>query len=100
MNKSVLTALLCVVAATGVAGPAEARGRDQDAAFAAVRSGRSQPLPALERRVLPQIRGDYLGRPEYDADLNIYRMKFMRSGSVIWIDVDGRTGAILRRSGE
>lgn len=83
-----------------VASPALAGSRDQDAAFEAVRSGRSQPLPILERRVLPQIRGDYLGRPEYDPGSNMYRMKFMRNGSVIWIDVDGRTGQILRRSGE
>lgn len=73
--------------------------RDQDAAFDAVRSGRSRPLPQLERQVTPQIRGDYLGRPEYDPEENIYRMKFMRDGSMIWIDVDGRTGRILRRSG-
>lgn len=86
--------------AAALAAPAEAGRRDQDAAFEAVRSGRSQPLPMLERRVLPQIRGDYLGRPEYDPSENMYRMKFMRGGSVIWIDVDGRTGQIIRRSGE
>jgi len=73
--------------------------REQDAALEAVRSGRSQPLPQLERQVVSQVRGDYLGRPEYDPDSNVYRMKFMRAGSMIWIDVDGRTGRILRRSG-
>lgn len=88
------------VFAAGAVVPAEAARRDQDAAFEAVRSGRSKPLPVLERRVLPQIRGDYLGRPEYDPSENMYRMKFMRGGSVIWIDVDGRTGQIIRRSGE
>jgi hypothetical protein len=78
-----------------VAGPR----RDQDAALDAVRSGRSRPLPQLERQVISQVHGDYLGRPEYDPDANVYRMKFMRDGSMIWIDVDGHTGRILRRSG-
>ena len=73
--------------------------RDQDAAFDAVRSGRSQPLPQLERQVTQQVRGDYLGRPEYDPESNVYRMKFMHDGSMIWVDVDGRTGRIIHRSG-
>lgn len=100
MKTLVLPCIAGTLAVTSLAAPAEAGRRDQDAAFEAVRSGRSQPLPVLERRVLPQIRGDYLGRPEYDPGSNMYRMKFMRNGSVIWIDVDGRTGQILRRSGE
>ncbi|ARS28821.1 hypothetical protein [Sphingomonas sp. KC8] len=100
MKTLVLPCVAGALAATTLAVPAEAGRRDQDAAFDAVRAGRSQPLPQLERRVLPQIRGDYLGRPEYDPGSNMYRMKFMRNGSVIWIDVDGRTGQILRRSGE
>lgn len=100
MKTLVLPCVAGALAATTLVVPAEAGRRDQDAAFDAVRTGRSQPLPQLERRVLPQIRGDYLGRPEYDPGSNMYRMKFMRNGSVIWIDVDGRTGQILRRSGE
>ena len=38
---------------------------------------------------------DYLG-PELNGDT--YRLKFMRGGRVIWVDVDAATGRILRRS--
>jgi hypothetical protein len=93
----------CALGAAALASADVASGqshrREQDAALEAVRSGRSQPLPQLERHVVSQVRGDYLGRPEYNPDSNVYRMKFMREGSMIWIDVDGRTGRILRRSG-
>ena len=70
--------------------------RDQDRAFEATREGRSMPLPKIERRVMPFMDGaDYLG-PEFNGET--YRLKFMRGGRVIWIDVDAATGRILRRS--
>ena len=44
------------------------------------------PLPMIERRVLPRMGdADYLG-PEFNG--RTYRLKFMRGGRVIWIDVD------------
>ena len=70
--------------------------RDQDRAFEATREGRSMPLPKIERRVMPFMDGaDYLG-PEFNGET--YRLKFMRGGRVIWVDVDAATGRILRRS--
>ncbi|MEO6255603.1 MAG: hypothetical protein ABIO69_02225 [Sphingomicrobium sp.] len=72
------------------------QARDQDRAFEATRQGRSMPLPNIERKVMPFMDGaDYLG-PELNGDT--YRLKFMRSGRVIWVDVDAATGRILRRS--
>ena len=48
------------------------------------------PLPQIERRVMPFMGGaDYLG-PEFRGDT--YRLKFMRDGRVIWVDVDAATG--------
>ena len=38
---------------------------------------------------------DYLG-PEFNGDT--YRLKFMRDGRVIWVDVDAATGRIIGRS--
>jgi hypothetical protein len=38
---------------------------------------------------------DYLG-PELNGA--IYRFKFMQNGRVIWVDVDGQSGRIIRRS--
>ena len=80
-----------------IASPAWAdRPRDQDRAFQATRDGRSMPLPQIERRVMPFMGGaDYLG-PEFRGDT--YRLKFMRDGRVIWVDVDAATGRILGRS--
>ncbi|QIK95383.1 hypothetical protein G7076_01785 [Sphingomonas sp. HDW15A] len=87
-----------LLAATSVAGlftsPALAeRPRDQDRAFEATREGRSMPLPMIERRVMPHMGGaDYLG-PEFRG--STYRLKFMRNGRVIWVDVDAATGKIM-----
>jgi len=80
-----------------IASPALAdRPRDQDRAFEATKQGRSMPLPKIERRVMPFMDGaDYLG-PEFNGET--YRLKFMRNGRVIWVDVDAATGRILRRS--
>ena len=72
------------------------RPRDQDRAFEAAREGRSMPLPKIERRVMPFMGGaDYLG-PEFNG--RTYRLKFMRDGRVIWVDVDAATGKIKGRS--
>nr|WP_314443685.1 hypothetical protein [uncultured Sphingomonas sp.] len=93
------TTLTLFLAALAVAMPAAAeRPRDQDRAFEAKREGRSMPLPMIERRVMPMMDGaDYLG-PEFNG--RTYRLKFMRGGRVIWIDVDAATGRVVRRSGD
>ena len=92
------TLFAAAIAAGLTATPAWAdRPRDQDRAFEATRHGRSMPLPMIEQRVMPFMGGaDYLG-PEFRGDT--YRLKFMRNGRVIWIDVDAATGRIIGRSG-
>lgn len=78
---------------------AQRRVRDQDEAFAARQAGQVMSLHQIEKKIIPQMGGaDYLG-PEFDASSGVYRLKFMRGGSVLWVDVDGRTGAIVGRSG-
>ena len=75
------------------------RVRDQDRAFAARQAGQIMPLHEIEGRIVPRMPGcDYLG-PEFDANSGVYRLKFMRGGSVIYVDVDGRNGQIIGRSG-
>ncbi len=92
------TLLGSAIAAGLIATPAWAdRPRDQDRAFEATRHGRSMPLPQIERRVMPFMGGaDYLG-PEMKGD-NTIRLKFMKEGRVIWVDVDAATGRIVGRS--
>ncbi len=90
-----------LIAATLLAGTLAApswaqQARDQDRAFEATREGRSMPLPMIERRVVPHMGGaDYLG-PEFRGQT--YRLKFVRDGRVIWVDVDAATGRIVGRS--
>jgi len=73
--------------------------RDQRRVWEARREGRVLPLPEIERRVVPMMRGaQYLG-PELDTDTGIYTLKFLRNGTVIWVKVDGRSGQIIGRTG-
>ena len=87
-----------VLVALAVAAPASAQRRgDQYQAYQARQSGQTLSLREIEDRILPRMRGStYLG-PEFDG--GVYRLKFMRNGSVIWVDVDARTGAVIGRSG-
>lgn len=84
--------------ALALAVPASAQRRgDQYRAYEARQAGRVLSLREIEDRVLPRMRGStYLG-PEFDG--GVYRLKFMRGGSVMWVDVDARTGAVIGRSG-
>jgi uncharacterized membrane protein YkoI len=93
--------LLAAFGSTAFAPAAEARPRDkeQDAAFRATRQGHFLPLRAIEARIVPRMRGaEYLG-PELDAVAGRYRLKFMRDGQVMWVDVDARTGQVIGRAG-
>ena len=92
------TILAAALGAGLIASPvlAEKSRRDADRAFEATREGRSMPLPKIERRVMPFMGdADYLG-PEFNG--STYRLKFMKDGRVIWVDVDAATGRILGRS--
>jgi len=78
---------------------AEAQHRDQRAAWRARQEGRILPLREIEGRVLPTMRGSqYLGF-DFDTDGGIYTLKFLRDGTVIWVEVDGHSGQILGRTG-
>ncbi len=92
------TLLAAVLGSALIAAPAQAeRPRDQDRAFRATQEGRSMPLPKIERRIVPQMGGaDYLG-PEFHGDT--YRLKFVRDGRVIWVDVDAATGRVIGETG-
>ena len=62
-----------------------------------VREGKVSSLRDIERRVLPSMSGmQYLG-PEYDPAAMAYRLKFIRDGRVVFVDVDARSGQILNQ---
>jgi uncharacterized membrane protein YkoI len=39
----------------------------------------------------------YLG-PEYDPTAMAYRLKFIHDGRVVFVDIDARTGEVIRQS--
>jgi uncharacterized membrane protein YkoI len=92
-----LTLLLAAAGVTLAAASGDARPRDkeQTTAWRGTQEGRFLSLRSIESRILPRMRGaDYLG-PELDPSSSRYRLKFMREGQVIWIDVDARTGDVI-----
>ena len=89
-----------LVAATLAAPAAHAQQppNEQGEARKEMRAGNVLSLREIERRVLPSMRGaEYLG-PAYDSAAMAYRLKFIRDGKVMYVDVDARTGRVLRRS--
>jgi hypothetical protein len=100
MKLVLLSALLLVPVASQV--DAQGRRGDADAVYQGRMSGALMSKRAIENGVVPRMKArgaDYIGA-EFDEDLGRYRLKFMRDGSVIWVDVDGRTGAVVGRAGE
>jgi len=98
--KNILLSLasLCLIA-TGFTTAQARPGRDEDAVYGGRRAGQLRPLPEIESMVVPRMGGArYIG-PEIIGD-GVYRLKFMRGSTVIWVDVDGRTGAIIGRAGD
>lgn len=107
----ILLSVSAVFALSGAIGPAplaalsakqaqaQALSRqDQGEARREMRAGNQLSLREIERRILPRMRGsEYLG-PSYDSRARAYRLKFIRDGHVTYIDVDARTGRIIKRS--
>lgn len=93
-------ACLAAAALPADAAPQVRRG-DQEAAREGLMQGRLLPLRAIEARVVPTMvraGAQYIGF-DFDSGTGIYTLKFLRNGNVIWIDVDGRTGQVISRSG-
>lgn len=99
MNMKFLYALAMAIAVTPTtSAPAQRRGEQIDV-LVQMRSGRLLPLREIERRVLPTMgAAKYIGF-DFDSASSIYTLKFLRNGDVIWVDVDGRNGQIIGRTG-
>ncbi|WP_419809805.1 hypothetical protein [Sphingomonas sp.] len=94
----ILFALSLFVPAIALQVSSHHRG-DQWRVFEQRREGRILPLREIEGRVVPTMRGaDYLGF-EFDGASAVYTLKFLRDGAVIWVEVDGRSGQIIGRTG-
>jgi len=64
-----------------------------------VRSGQFLPYQEMRARAQGRVDGQMIGS-EFDPGTGRYRFKFQRGGSVIWMDMDGRTGRELGRVGQ
>jgi membrane protein implicated in regulation of membrane protease activity len=88
-----LALALAVIVDPAVAG----RRGEQDEARQDMAAGKVKSLREIESSVVPRMRGmQYLG-PEYDPTAQVYRLKFINRDRVIFVDVDGRTGGVLRQ---
>ena len=91
---NLLLVLAVIPIAPALAGP----GGAQEKARREVRAGNVRSLREIEGAVLPQMHeAQYIG-PEYDPAAFVYRLKFIQDGHVIFIDVDARSGQVIRES--
>jgi hypothetical protein len=98
MVVSLALSTLAVLSSAPVEG-ASNQHRDQQEAWDAHRKGHIMSLREIEGRVVPTMRGaQYIG-VEFDSISTIYTLKFLRNGTVIWVEVDGRSGQIVGRTG-
>jgi len=99
--RRILAGIGAATALTVVVSPAIAQDQlrgDQGEAIKEMKAGTHLPLREIERRILPKMQGsEYLG-PAYDSTARAYRLKFIRDGRVTYVDVDARTGKIIRQS--
>ncbi|TNE42469.1 MAG: hypothetical protein EP321_15670 [Sphingomonadales bacterium] len=95
ISVAVMTGLLgCGVVAIPNADAGGGPKEEQDAARRAMLDGRVMPFSVIKRRMEREM-GDatYLGS-EFNRQSNRYRLKYVRDGRVVWVDVDGRSGEI------
>jgi uncharacterized membrane protein YkoI len=97
MTKPILLALAASLGLSALSTPAFAMRDEQGKAREQTRDGRVLKLREIEAMIIPRMKGmEYLG-PEYDPDARVYRLKFIDKGRVIFVDVDARSGAVLRQ---
>ena len=94
LSRLLLVALAVAMPLTAQAAP---RRDAQGEVRKDMREGKVSSLRDIERRVLPSMPGmQYLG-PEYDPAAMAYRLKFIRDGRVVFVDVDARSGQVLNQ---
>ena len=96
--RKIAPLLIAILVASPVPLQADPGGNAQQQARKELRAGNIKPPREIESRVLPTMPGaQYLGF-EYDPAALAYRLKFIRDGHVIFVDVDARSGDLIRQS--
>lgn len=95
-NRTLLASMLASAAFLSPVIADPGRG-EQNEARQDMKAGKVKSLREIEANIVPRMRGmQYLG-PEYDPSAQVYRLKFINRDRVIFVDVDGRTGSVLRQ---
>lgn len=100
MKRLALLFASAVLGASALAGPALAQSTrsDQGAARKESQAGHILKSREIEARILPMMgNAEYLGFA-YDSTAMAYRLKFIRDGKVLFVDVDARSGRIIQKS--
>lgn len=97
-SKPLFSFILLAIALTGFdLSKVQAMGHrdEQDAARKAMLEGQVMPFSIIKRRVEAEMDdATYLGS-EFNPSSNRYRLKYVKDGKVVWVDVNGRTGDII-----
>ena len=102
MKRICLLLMLCAPGLVPVAAHAdphpraERRGHDEQIEVRReLREGNVMSLRDIVREILPSMPGSqYLGS-DYDPEAMAYRLKFIREGRVLFVDVNARTGQVV-----
>lgn len=101
MTRPALFALSLLLALGGPVPAAQAEQpprSDQGAARREAQAGHILKSREIEARILPMMgNAEYLGFA-YDSTAMAYRLKFIRDGRVLFVDVDARSGRIIQKS--
>ena len=96
--KPLLTLSILAALAAAVPALADKPKSDQGMARQEAQAGHILKSREIEARILPMMgSAEYLGFA-YDSTAMAYRLKFIREGRVLFVDVDARSGRIIQKS--
>ena len=96
--KPPLVFLLCAALAAVTPASAQQTKSDQGMARKEAQAGHILKSREIEARILPTMgSAEYLGFA-YDSTAMAYRLKFIREGRVLFVDVDARSGRVIQKS--
>ncbi|MEM6475326.1 MAG: PepSY domain-containing protein [Pseudomonadota bacterium] len=92
---------LGLLAASPAAASGFSSGQDreeQGEARQQMKAGNQLSLREIERRIKRKMgKAEYVGSA-YDKTARAYRLKFVKNGRVMYVDVDARTGRIIKQT--
>lgn len=96
--KPLLSLALCAALAVSGSAAAQQSRSDQGMARKEAQAGHILKSREIEARILPMMgNAEYLGFA-YDSTAMAYRLKFIREGRVLFVDVDARSGRVIQKS--